>query len=293
MKKIFSIFFLAIISGCMLLASPAIAFDYPPRLNVGGFVVAPQAYSFRAYSFCETVEKAKEVGCNAVEAMEGQPLVATEDTPLSYKASPRVWAKAKMKLEETGVQIVNYYFHKLPSDEAEARKVFDFLKIMDIPAITSEPDENALDMIEKLVKEYDIRLCIHNHPNWGRNPDYKYWNPNHVLECVKGRDRRVGVCADVGHWVRSGINATHALRVLEGRILSCHLKDVPEFGVLDSEDVVLGEGVVNIEAILDELNRQGFKGTLTIEYEKDPEYNQEQVAQCVEFVREYGEKHFE
>ena len=49
---------------------------------------------------------------------------------------------------------------------------------------------------EKLVKEYDIRVGIHNHPRQPNNPNYKVWDPNYILSLVKDRDARLGAAAD-------------------------------------------------------------------------------------------------
>ncbi len=260
---------------------------FPPELYVGGFLIGPQAYSFNRYSFFEAIDKAKEVGCSVIEAYPGQRLSPDDKTPFSHEAPPSVWAKAKMKLEETGVRLVNYGVVGLGNDEAEARKVFDFAKIMGIPTITSEPQAGSFDLLEKLVKEYDIKLAVHNHPKRENNPDYKYWDPEYVLDCVKGRDPRMGACADTGHWIRSGIKPIDALKILEGRIISSHLKDLNEFAP-GAHDVPYGKGVADVKACLDELNRQGFEGNVSIEYEYNWTSSVPEIAECVDFVREYG-----
>ncbi len=260
---------------------------FPPELKVGGFLIGPQAYSFNRYSFFEAVDKAKEVGCNVIEAYPGQRLSPDDDTPFNHDASPGVWAKAKMKLEKVGVRMVNYGVVRLNNNEAEARKVFDFAKIMGIPIISTEPSEDSFDLLEKLVKEYDIKLAIHNHPKKPKDPGYKYWDPNYVLECIKDRDSRIGACADTGHWIRSNVNPLDALKILKGRIVSSHLKDLDKYEA-EAHDVPYGKGVADIGAVLSELKQQGFVGNISIEYEYNWTTSVPEIKECIDFVREWG-----
>ena len=104
---------------------------------------------------------------------------------------------------------------------------------------------------------------------------------------VKERDPRIGSCADTGHWVRSGLKPVECLRILKGRIISSHLKDLNEFGNLEAHDLPYGTGVSDVPAILDELKRQGFDGNISIEYEHNWEHSVPDVAQCIGFVRGY------
>lgn len=263
--------------------------DFPPECCISEFALGPQAYSFNRFTFFEAIDKAKEMGCNVIEAYPGQKLSPEDPTQFNHDAPPSVWAKAKMKLERTGVRLAAYGVVGLGNDEEANRKVFDFCKIMDIPIITSEPDKGSFDLIEKLVKEYNIKVAVHNHPKRANDPGYKYWDPNYVLDCVEGLDPRIGACADTGHWARSGVKAVDALKILEGRIISAHMKDLNEFDEDDAHDVPWGTGICNMKAILDELRRQHFSGMMSMEYEHNWENNVPDMMKCVAFVREYGE----
>jgi sugar phosphate isomerase/epimerase len=189
-------------------------------------------------------------------------------------------------LKKDGIRAVNYGVVDIPKDEAAARKVFEFAKTFDLYGITTE-SVGSIDTIEKLVKEYDIRVGFHDHPRQPNNPDYKMWDPNYVLSVVKDRDSRIGSCADVGHWVRSGLNPIDCLKILEGRIISTHLKDLNEKSP-EAHDVPYGTGVSDIPGIIDELKRQHFAGNASIEYEYNWNNSITDVAQCIGFVRGYG-----
>src|SRR5258705_12313956 len=91
-------------------------------------------------------------------------------------------------------------------------------------------------------------------------------DPNYILSVVKDRDPRIGSCADSGHWVRSNLKPVDCLRILKGRIISSHLKDLNQMGP-SSHDKPFGMGVSDVPGILEELHRQGFTGNISIEYE--------------------------
>jgi len=178
---------------------------------------------------------------------------------------------------------VNYGVVDIPKDEAGARRIFEFAKSLGLYAVTTE-SVDAIDTIEKMVKEYDVRVGFHDHP---KHPGYRMWDPNYVLSVVKDRDPRIGSCADVGHWVRSGLQPVDCLRILKGRIISSHLKDLNEMSP-GAHDVPYGTGVSDIPAVLEELKAQGFEGNISIEYERDYDGLLPDVSQCIGFVRGYG-----
>ncbi|MBP9903584.1 MAG: sugar phosphate isomerase/epimerase, partial [Verrucomicrobia bacterium] len=113
------------------------------------------------------------------------------------------------------------------------------------------------------------------------------WDPAYVLSMVKDRDARIGACVDVGHWATSGIVPLDGIKLLQGRIVSGHLKDRTAVGK-STEDVPFGAGISNFKGILDELKRQGFAGNLSIEYETKWDNSVPDVAQCVGFFRGYA-----
>jgi len=260
----------------------------PESSLTGGFAIGCQAYTFNRFTAFEAIEKTAQAGGKVIEFYPGQRLSPeAPDVQVSHDASDEVVAKLKAKLEEQGVRAVNYGVVGIPSDEAGARKVFEFAKKMGMRAVTTE-STGSIDVIEKLVKEYGIGCGYHNHPRRANDPNYKVWDPKYIAELVAGRDPRIGACADTGHWTRSGIVPVEALRILEGRIISVHMKDLNEFGVGNAHDVPFGEGVSGIPAVLDELKRQGFAGNISIEYEHHWDHSLPEVAQCIGFVRGYG-----
>jgi sugar phosphate isomerase/epimerase len=267
-----------------LCATIAVATPIPDSCRIGGFAVGCQAWTFKQFSVFEAIDKTAEAGGKVIEFYPGQKLSKEQpDIKFDHNVSDEIIAKVKAKLAEKGIRAVNYGVVGIPNDEAGARKVFEFAKKLDLYGITTESVE-SLDVIEKLVKEYDIRIGIHNHPRRPNDASYKVWDPNYVLSMVKDRDPRIGSTADIGHWVRSGLDPIECLKILKGRIISTHLKDLNEKSP-NAHDVPYGNGVSNIPGILKELKRQGFVGNVSIEYEYNWDDNAYDAAQCIGFVR--------
>jgi sugar phosphate isomerase/epimerase len=274
---------------CVVLAAALSASgnSIPAEYGTGGFFIGCQAYTFNRFSVFEAIEKTASAGGKVIEFYPGQKLSREEPTvSFDHNASTEVIEKVKAKLAEHKLKAVNYGVVGISSNEAEARKVFEFAKALQLRAVTTESVE-AMDTIEKLVKEYDIMVGFHNHPRQENNPNYKVWDPNYILSIVKDRDQRIGATADTGHWVRSNLKPVDCLRILKGRVIGSHLKDLNKMGP-DAHDVPYGTGVADMVGILNELKSQGFEGNLSIEYEHNWDNSTPEVAQCIGFVRGYG-----
>ena len=269
--------------------STVIAAPIPDDAKISGFAVGCQAYTFNRFTAFQAIEKTAQAGGKIIEFYPGQKLSAEQpELKLHHDASDETIAVVKAKLAKHGVRAVNYGVVG-GKDEAEWRKIFEFAKKLDLYAITTE-DVPHLDIIEKLVKEFDIRAAYHEHKKQPDNPKYELWDPNYVLSIVKNRDRRIGACADTGHWASSGLKPLDAVRLLKGRIVSLHLKDRPIIGE-QRPDVILGTGVSDIKGILDELKKQGFNGNISMEYEANWDDSVADVAQCIGFIRGWGAGH--
>lgn len=264
--------------------------NIPAEYATGGFFIGCQAYTFNDVTVFEAIEKTAQAGGKVIEFFPGQKLSPQEPNVVwDHFASPETIQKVKDKLAQFHIKAVNYGVVPVPRDEAQARKLFEFAKTMGLRAITTESVE-AIDTIEKMVKEYDIMVGFHDHPRQAKNPGYRMWDPNYILSVVKDRDPRIGSCADTGHWVRSNLKPVDCLRILKGRIISSHLKDLNEMGP-GAHDVPYGTGVSDIPEILQELRDQGFSGNLSIEYEYHWGKSVPEVAQCIGFVRGFGMAH--
>ncbi len=260
----------------------------PDECKAGGFFIGCQAYTFNRFTVFEAIEKTADAGGKVIEFYPGQPLSKEEpNVKWDHNASPETIQKVKDQLAKFKITPVNYGVVGIPKNEDEARKVFEFAKALGLRAVTTE-SVDAIDTIEKMVKEYDIMVGFHDHPKRPDDPNYRMWDPNYILSVVKDRDPRIGSCADTGHWVRSNLKPVDCLRILKGRIISSHLKDLNQTGP-GAHDLPYGTGVSDVPGILEELKAQGFQGNISIEYEYNWDHSLPEVAQCIGFVRGYGQ----
>jgi sugar phosphate isomerase/epimerase len=265
------------------------ALPIPEDCRIGGFALGCQAWTFKEFTVFDAIDKTAAAGGKVIEFYPGQKLSADKPgVKFDHHASDETIAAVKARLAQRGLRAVNYGVVDIPADEAGARKIFEFAQKLGLYAVTTESVE-ALDTMEKLAREFDIRVGIHNHPRRDRDPNYKVWDPNYVLSIVKDRDARIGAAVDVGHWVRSGLDPVASLKILQGRIVSAHLKDLNEKSA-GAHDVPFGTGISGVAAMLDELERQHFAGNISIEYEYNWKDNVVDVAQCIGFVRGAGSK---
>src|SRR5947209_14309638 len=144
------------------------------------------------------------------------------------------YAAAGIKLHAAGT----IYFPK--DEDADIRSKFEYCKRAGIGVIVAgDPAPETLPRIEKFVKEYDIRLAIHNH-----GPEDKLWHsPLDVLNAVKGMDPRMGCCIDVGHTMRAGTDVVQAIKTVGPRLFDLHMKDLAKADAKDSQ-VAVGDGVM-------------------------------------------------
>jgi sugar phosphate isomerase/epimerase len=250
-----------------------------PNAEKIGWRLGCQAYSFNHFKFYEAIDKNASLGLKWIEAYPGQKLSAEKpDVELKEGLSPELRKEVQQKLADCGVKLVNYGVCGLSNNEAACRKTFDFAKDMGIETLVSEPAADAFDLLDKLCEEYQINVALHNHPE-----PSPYWSPDTVLKACEGHSKRIGACADTGHWMRSGVSPLDAVKKLKGRIISFHFKDLNKYGRRDAHDVPWGTGEGNARAVLEEVHRQGLKAVFSIEYEHNWLNSVPEIAQCVEF----------
>lgn len=253
-----------------------------PNAEKFGWRLGCQAYSFNKFTFYEAIDKNASLGLHYIEAYPGQKLSAEKpDVKVGDGMSADVRREVKKRLADKGVKLVNFgvvgLWDKKANDDKAARKIFDFARDMGIETIVSEPPPEAFDTLDKLCKEYQINVALHNHPE----PSF-YWNYRTVLDACKCHSKRIGACADIGHWMRSGINPLDAIKALEGHIVSFHFKDLDTYGH-EGHDVPWGTGKADVKALLTEIYRQKIKAVFAIEYEYNWLNSLPEIAQGVEY----------
>ncbi|MFZ2053595.1 MAG: family 16 glycoside hydrolase [Candidatus Aminicenantales bacterium] len=268
MKRFVLFSLLVVFMAGLMPAFSALSEDDLSQVRIKKFPLAMQCWTYRKYTFFETMEKTKALGIKYLQAYPGQPLSAEEQgVTFNHLMTDTQIEMVRQRLSAAGMEVVGYGVADIGRTEEEMRKAFDFCRKMGIRVIATEPQDADFAILNRLVKEYDVRIAVHNHPE-----PSKYAKPQTVLERIQGLDDRIGACADPGHWMRGGIRPVDALRLLQGRTIDVHIKDRNDFGTGPGvDDVAIGEGKANLPDILAELTLQDYAGWLTIEYENEKE----------------------
>jgi sugar phosphate isomerase/epimerase len=260
------------------LTLPTFAADPPAKRDDSaseklGLKLSLQCWTFNRLSFFETVDKANELGIKYLEIYPGQKLKPGSKEEVRRTMSDETAAEIKQKLADAGgLRLVAYGVDSIPTDEEGAKKTFDWAKKMGLEVLVTETTPN--EVLDRLSSEYNIKVALHNHPTT--------WPPEMVLNACKDRGKLIGSCSDTGHWMRAKLVPVEQLRLLQGRVLHLHFKDLDEFG--KGHDVPWGTGKGDPRAMMEELQRQGFKGYLSVEYEYgDLEHLAMNLPKCVAF----------
>lgn len=276
MKRILTIAAAALALSATLQADPI-----PENLRQEGWFIGAQAYTFKNFTAFEAIAKTKEAGGNMIEFYPGQKMKPDSDVKVHHTMEEDARKELLAECKRQGVHAVNYGVVNATSPE-EVDKIMDFAKAMGLYAVCTEA-ATQITAWEAAAKRTDVKVAFHEHGGSMDNPKYKVWHPLYISGLVEGRDERVGACADLGHWCTSNLKPVECLRILEGRIVSVHLKDKADFG--KSEVVVAGKGVVDVAACLEELKKQKFDGHISIEHENDWNDSVPQVKANIDFVK--------
>jgi sugar phosphate isomerase/epimerase len=191
--------------------------------------------------------------------------------------------RKKAVLEENGLVAYTFGVAGTSMDKEKNRKLFEFAKLMGMKFIVVEPrDQKEWDNLEELVKEYDIKLAIHNH---GKGSTYG--DPATVQKILSARDARIGVCLDIGWVTGAGFDAAKVFQDYHGRVFDFHLKDKKIEKAIDGKEVLLdvevGTGAANYKGLFATVKKAGWKGVMAIEtdngaFAKDPNEFVEKAA---------------
>jgi sugar phosphate isomerase/epimerase len=271
----------------LLAAIPAFAESAPAARDDAaaeklGWRLSMASYTLRALPFTEAVDATAGLGLKYIDIHPYAMAFSRENKAKTNHDLPaETIEQMKAKLKAAGLRPVSYGMVRLGDTEESARKVFAFAKEMGVENIVCEAKADQMAMLDTLTAEYGVNIALHNHPK----PSI-YWDADTVLKACAGRGKRIGACADTGHWQRSGLDPLDCLKKLEGRIVSFHFKDVVEEGK-GWGDVPWGTGKSNAKAMMTEMKRQGVKGVVSIEYEHGTgQALLDDIAKCIRFFDE-------
>jgi sugar phosphate isomerase/epimerase len=248
-----------------------------------GWRLGVEAYTFHRFTFFETIEQTAHLGLAHVGALSFQKVSADNPKNLEPGLSDDELRAIRVKLDTAGLRLLTYYIQEIPGDDAGCRRVFEFGRKLGIETFMTEPKREALDTIEKLADEYGINVALHNHD---QKASPHYWSPDAIIEVCAGRSLRMGAAADVGYWMRAGIDPVEGIRKLKERLLTLQMHDLHELSP-QGADVPWGTGQGRSAAIFREMHRLGLKPTMIgLEYSKDFDNNADAVARCASFFNQ-------
>lgn len=224
----------------------------------GGFTVGVCSYTFREFQRKMAIGFMKQMGVTAI---------SVKDVHLSYALSPGDLRKAADEFRAAGLTIASAGNTDLKSDDpAVLRRSFEYARICGIPMLVAAPTHAVLPEVEKLAREFDIRVAIHTHGP--EDPNFPV--PKVVLDAVRSMDSRMGMCLDVGHSMRGGADVVAEIANAGPRLFDLHMKDLKNGKEKDSQCAV-GEGVMPVVEIFRQLRKAGYRGSVNLEYEIDSE----------------------
>ena len=252
-------------AAASLLAQKAAASPRPRRLKVG-----LASYTLRKFS----LDQALEI-CRAVDVRT----ITLKDVHLPMTATPEQIKAAVAKVAAAGITLMGGGVIYMKNDEAAVRRAFDYAKTAGFPLIVGAPDPDAVPLVERFVREYGIPLAIHNHGP----EDKSYPAPQDALKLIKDRDRRLGLCMDVGHAVRAGADPVKTVADCGDRLMDLHVKDLRS---ADSDDQVeVGKGIVDYPGLIRALHQRGFAGHLALEYEINEDHPETGIRESLAYLR--------
>jgi sugar phosphate isomerase/epimerase len=218
------------------------------------------SYTFRNLARAQLIDTLKQLRVTTINLKDAKDHLPST-SPEAERAAVSDFAAAGIKITAVGT----VYFPK--DEDADIRAKFEYAKLAGVKVIVAgDPTPAVLPRIERFVKEYDIRLAIHNH-----GPEDKQWpSPLTVLEAVQHMDPRIGCCIDVGHTMRSGTDVVEAIHKVGPRLFDVHMKDLAQPNVKESQ-VAVGEGIMPVRGIFQALIEIGYPGYVDLEYEIHPE----------------------
>jgi sugar phosphate isomerase/epimerase len=230
-------------------------------------------YTFRSFPRDKMIGFLKQLNINEINAKDVKDHLPSD--PQQEEAAIKDYASAGIKLHAAGA----IYFRK--DEDEDIRAKFEYCKRAGIGVIVAgDPTPETLPRVEKFVKQYDIRIAIHNH-----GPEDPVWpSPLDILKLVKNLDPRIGCCIDVGHTVRAGTDVVEAINAVGPRLFNMHLKDLADFKDKESQ-VAVGRGQMPIREIFAALAKINYTGFADLEYEIHEDDPMPGVTESIAYMR--------
>ena len=236
-----------------------------------GFKAGVASYTLRKLPLDSAIQAIQRVGLRYVSIKDFH-------LALTSTADERRAVVARFKV--AGITPLSCGNITMQNDAADVRRAFEYARDTGLPTIVCSPHPDSMPLLDAMVKEFDIRLAIHN-PG---PEDKRFPSPYDVWKAVEKYDRRVGLCIDVGHTARAKVDPAEAIRKCRERLYDLHIKDIDSTAP-DGGTVEAGRGVLDLRSVLRALLDIGYPHLLSFEYEKDENDPIPGLAESVGYVK--------
>ena len=230
------------------------------------FKLGLASYTLRKFNLDDTLAMAKRLGFK---------YICFKSMHLPLESTPAQIRSVVAKVKEAGLILYGGGVISM-KNEAQVHQAFDYAKAAGMKVIIGVPAPELLQLVNKKVKQYDIKVAIHNHGPG----DKLYPTPAKAIEKIKDLDKRIGLCHDIGHTIRIGSDPIAQTEKYADRMLDFHIKDVSEASA-KGDSVEIGRGVINIPKFLKILVKINYSGIVSFEYEKDADDPMPGLAESV------------
>lgn len=239
-----------------------------------GLKVGVATYTLRELPIEEAIKSVKRVGLKYVSIKN-----VKNHIDLSHSSEERK-QRAQM-FREAGLVPLSVGNVSMRTGEADIRKAFEYARDIGVPTIVCAPSLEAIPFLDKMVKEFDVKLAIHNH-----GPEDKgfFPSPFDVMRAVEKFDMRIGLCIDVGHTARAGVDPADSILKCQERLYDLHMKDISALGDKNTP-IEGGRGILDSKSILDALLKIKYQGLVGFEYEKDGKDPVPGLAESVGYIK--------
>lgn len=236
-----------------------------------GFKAGIASYTFRKMSLENTILALQRLDLK---------YISIKDFHLSLKSTADERRAAVQKLKDAGITPLSCGNITMDNTEASVRQAFEYARDCGIPTIVCSPHPDSMPILDKMVKEFDIKLAIHNHGP----EDKRFPSPYDVWKAVQKYDKRIGLCIDVGHTARAKVDPAESIVKCKDRLYDLHFKDIDTTEPKGST-IQAGRGVLDLSSILQALLKIKFTHLLSVEYERSPDDPFAEVAETIGYSK--------
>jgi sugar phosphate isomerase/epimerase len=246
-------------------------------ISVGTALAAPRlkigigTYTYHNYSLDDMIQRLTALRITEIEMSRGEFMLMKPPTDEMCRA-------AKSKFDRAGIRCISYYSATIKNDQ-DLDYAVRFAGLLGSRNISGDATGDILARIDQRLSKEGLTFGIHNHYF---KQKFAYESPDDVLKALAGRSKTMGATLDVGHIASCGYDTVEAVRKLAPYLKMVHLKDVKASG--GEDNVLLGQGIAKIPAVMEELHKVSYRGLCAIEYEKEGDVDKD-VAEEVEFAR--------